>query len=170
LTHAEFIQQSLLTLVEEVLVGTDVAGRQNLRVIPTFEDSTNRHVEAAFEASLSPIGPGESALHYNVYLWDFSLVRKTRHRFLGRFWVLRELRIGMTIVYPPALSIDGERRVDFDRKYSDWVRAADLRRLESGEFSSLPVPPASDFVSRWAVPAIVGAGLGALTFLFFSVR
>jgi len=170
LSHVEFVQKSLLTLAEEALAGIDTAERRDLRFLPAFADSANYRVEAAFAAYLPPTDSGKHVLRYRVDFWDFSLVKKTRRWFLGRFWVLRELRVGMTITYPPALSMGKERNVNFDQTSSGWVRAADLGRLESGEFSSLPVPPASDFVSRWTAPIVVGAGLGALTFLFFSVR
>gem|GEM_PF-4132029 len=170
LTHAEFVHQSLVQLAGEICGGIDPAQRQNLRLIPATEDSANHRVEKAFAFFLPPAQPGAHVLRYSVYLWNFSLVKKTRNRFLGRFWVLRQLRVGLTITYPSTPLAAGGGAVDFERTYRGWVRAADLDRAQDGEFSFLSIPPASDFVSRWAAPVIVGACLGALTFLFFSVR
>lgn len=168
--HEEFIRRSLVDLASEITANVDSAYAHNFTVSPAHPDSTNSWLEAAL-ASMSPDRTRDAlVLTYHVSRWDFSLARKTRRRFLGRLWVLRELTVNAGVEYPPGVTRNGNQYARFDRTYRDWVRASDLAALNTGEFSSLGVPPATDFVSRWAAPVLAATGLGFLTWVFFSVR
>lgn len=169
LTHTEYIRHALSRLAEEILAGIEPADRTVARFV-VDDDDVGRHWVNTVFAEFRPSEETAHPITCRVSLLDYSLVEKTRHRFFGSLWVSRELRVGLTVLYSPALRAIGAREKDFARTYTGWFRASDLDRFRSGEFLSLSAPPASDFVSRWAGPVIVGAGLGLLTYLFFSIR
>jgi hypothetical protein len=170
LTHAEFIKCSLEQIAEEILVDIGQADRQITRFVVQDGAVGHRWVNTAFVEILPFSEETTNAITCRVYKLDYSLAKKTHHRFLGPMWVRRELQVGMIVTYPPVLQTVGGAEMDFERIYTGWFRASDSGRFRSGEFSSLSTPPASDFVSRWVGPVAVGTGLGLLTYLFFSIR
>jgi hypothetical protein len=170
LTHAQFIDRSLAELADEILADMPAIKRGAVVLSPFDGQSIHLRLEAAFRSSAPDSGTPVPLLHYQVYRDEFSLVKKTRLKPLGSFWVLRTFDFGVTIYYPPDRTASGQTRVDFDRTDTGWVRAGDLAALAGAEFGGLRPPPASDFVSRWVAPAAVAGCLGALTYLFFSVR
>ncbi len=170
LTHAEFIKCSLERMAEEILADPGQADRRVTRFVVQDSAVGYRWVNTAL-VEIRPFSEEiTNAITCRVYKLDYSLAKKTRHRFLGPMWIRRELQVGMIVTYPLARQAVGGAEIDFERIYTGWFRASDSDRFRSGEFSSLSTPPASDFVSRWAGPVAVGTGLGLLTYLFFSVR
>jgi len=170
LTHAEFISRSLAELVGEILAGVPSDRQADARLAPLDGGSGHTRLAESFASVIHAADSAGPIVYYQVYRDEFLLVEKKRWTPLGSFWVLREFNFGVTIVYPPEWTPPGKARIDFERTYTGWVRSADLSSLAGDEFGSLSAPPAADFVSRWLAPVAVAGCLGALTYLFFSVR
>lgn len=170
LTHMAFIRHSLHALAVEILAGVDIDQRETCRLAVNEDKFDHQWVTEAFAGATAHVTDARHTIGCRVDSLRFSLVRKTRRGLFGRMRVQRELIVGLTLDYPPAMAVTGGVGPPLCRTYSGWFPAADLERFRVEEFAGLAVPPSSDFFSRWAAPAAVGTGLGVLTFLFFSVR
>jgi len=170
LAHAQFISRSLAQVVSEILTGAPPGRQSDARLAPMDGGLIHTGLEENFASVVDDLDSAGPIVYYQVYRDEFSLVEKKRWTPLGSFWVLREFNFGVTIVYPPEWTAPEKARTDFERTFTGWVRAADLSALAGDEFGSLSAPPAADFVSRWLAPVAVAGCLGALTYLFFSVR